>query len=103
MYSGLSLAEITSSDVTVNAVGDELMNYWPAERELLASLLEMMHVLVLTVQAAFGGKNLPKPLHVQRPWEGASVGGAQQRSAPPSKAPVISMSEFVARERRGEL
>jgi len=103
MYSGISVAEVASSDVMTNAVAQELATYWPMERELLASILEMLHILVLTTQSAFGGKNLPKPLHIQRPTEGLTARAAQQAPAGKAPASVISMSEFVRRDQSGDL
>lgn len=104
MYSGLSVEDVTSSDVVAAAVSKELATFWPMERELLATIVEMLHVLILTTQKAHGGKNLPKPIHIERPDQARSP-----RASSPShpggggKAPVIRMSEFVSRDRRGDL
>lgn len=101
MYSGIPIGDLTASDVMLDAVSQEMAIYWPMERELLASILEMLHVLVITTQAANGGKNLPKPMQIQRPQFDRIVSSPDP--GPKGGAPVISMSEFVARDKRGSL
>lgn len=108
MYSGLSLREVVESQETVDAVITETENYWPVERELLATLVEINHALLLTVQAAFGAKINTKPVHIDRPWERhpqtMTRSSTRARPRPPSRtSSAISMSEFVRRERSGTL
>lgn len=42
---------------------------WTQERELLASILEMLHMLYLLTAKANGAKSVGKPLRVPRPGD----------------------------------
>ena len=44
-------------------------NAWTQERELLASILEMLHMIYLLTARANGAKNVGKPLRVPRPTD----------------------------------
>jgi hypothetical protein len=44
-------------------------NAWTQERELLASILEMLHMIYLLTARANGAKNVGKPMRVPRPGD----------------------------------
>ena len=55
------------------AVG-EWQTRWKPSDELLASILEMLHVLVIVTLSAYGAKNVPKPLQIPRPNDKSKPG-----------------------------
>jgi hypothetical protein len=71
-------------------IAREAESYWSVERELLATIAEIAHALLLVTAKAYGGKGLPEPLHIPRPGE--------RRSDPDTQVTgenVISFSEFA--------
>jgi hypothetical protein len=42
---------------------------WTTERELAATTAEILHAFMLSYFKVNGGKNVGKPMHVERPWE----------------------------------
>lgn len=74
----------------------ELDNYWPVERELLATIAETLHSLLLVTAKVYGGKNLPEQLRIPRPgrpergFESPGETLAEQGSAT-----ILSFSEFA--------
>lgn len=58
---------------------------WTVERELLATLVEVTHSLLLVTLKANGAKSVGKPIRVPRPGDD-SPGGSD----------AVSMGQFVA-------
>lgn len=69
----------------LDAFTDEYATFWPVERELLAVIAELLHVLVTVTLKANGAKRTPPPLHIPRPH-----GVGETKRAP------ISITEYVA-------
>jgi len=77
----------------------ELDNYWPIERELLATIAETLHSLLLVTAKVYGGKNLPEPMRIPRPGQGfeAERGfeSPGEALAAQGGATVLSFTEFA--------
>jgi hypothetical protein len=74
----------------------EIDHYWPMERELLATIAETLHSLLLVTAKAYGGKNLPEQLRIPRP--GQPEWGFESPPGTPAgegSAKVLSFSEFA--------
>jgi hypothetical protein len=59
---------------------------WTVERELLATLVEITHSLLLVTLRANGAKSVGKPIRVPRPGDPAGGSGSG----------AVSMGQFVA-------
>jgi hypothetical protein len=62
---------------------------WTVERELLATLVEVTHALLIVTLKAHGAKNVGQPIQVPRP---------HRDTAAPS-TPAVSMRDFMAMNR----
>lgn len=78
------MSELTDSAELLEAFSDEIVDYWPLERELLATLVEICHALLVVTLKANGAKRTPPPLRYPRP---DAVTG--------EKAKPVPMSEYV--------
>ena len=58
---------------------------WTVERELLATLVEVTHSLLLVTLKANGAKSVGKPIRVPRPGDDR-----------PGQSDAVSMGQFVA-------
>lgn len=67
MYSGLALSDVIATDITPEVAAQAARDYWPIERELLATIVEMLDTLIHITAKANGGKNLPALIKVPRP------------------------------------
>ena len=57
---------------------------WSSDREIAATNLEVLHAFMLSFLKGNGGKNLGKPIHIERPWE------------KDKKKPMVSAGAFAA-------
>jgi len=78
---------LLTDDRTWDAFDQEVRDFWPMERELLALIAELLHSLVRVTSKAHGAKSIPPQLHIPRPYDGkrGMAGGP----------PLISMGEMM--------
>lgn len=82
---------LNSDEMLLRALTDALVErkrqeaeQWTVERELLATLTETVHALLIVTLKVNGAKSVGKPLRIPRPNDGEST------------QPAVSMREFVA-------
>lgn len=85
------MSELVQSSALLDAFAGELGGYWPMERELLATIAELLSSLVIITLKAHGARRVPQQLKVPRP-EG--LGGAPHPDA-------IPMSEYMLKMVKG--
>ena len=78
------MSELTDSAELLQAFSDEVVDYWPLERELLTTLVEICHALLVVTLKANGAKRTPPPLRYPRP------DSVMEKEAEP-----VPMSEYV--------
>ena len=70
----------------MDALAGEAESYWPPEREFLASILEVLHTLLIVTLKAHGAKRVPKQIQIPRPKH-VRVSGEE--------TPPVSMSDYI--------
>lgn len=86
----MPLDSITATDITPELVARAIQEYWPMERELLATIVEMLDVLIRITAKAHGAKRLPESVKIPRPYLKDAAGHSSGRSDEPMGASEFS-------------
>lgn len=81
------MSELIASAEMLDAFGREAEDYWPPERELLASILEVLHSLLIVTLKVHGAKRIPPQIRVPRPRSVVAASGKQES---------VSMKEYIS-------
>jgi hypothetical protein len=89
---------VLRSDLFARVLNDEYADYWPVERELLATIVDELSYLIHIFLRANGAKNVPEPYRVPRPEQtrlGRHIAEPDTRVADMGAGGnVISFSQF---------